>query len=115
MKHSIKTKELGREKNQRNALIRSLIESLIKNGKIQTTETRAKVIKPRIEKMITKAKVPSVFVERSLANVMGKISAHKIIKEIAPKYLERKGGYLRIIKMNQRLSDGAKMAQIEFV
>ena len=50
MKHSIKTKELGREKNQRNALIRSLIESLIKNGKIQTTETRAKVIKPRIEK-----------------------------------------------------------------
>jgi len=115
MKHSNKKVELGRERNQRNALIRSLIESLIKNGKIQTTETRAKVIKPRVEKMITKAKVPSVFAERFLTKAMGKISARKMMKEIAPKYAERKGGYLRIIKMNPRLSDGARMAQIEFV
>jgi len=115
MKHSVKTKELGREKNQRNALIRSLIESLIINGKIQTTETRAKVIKPRVEKMITKAKTPSIFVERALTSIIGKVSAHKLVKEISPKYLERKGGYLRIIKMNRRLSDGARMAQIEFV
>jgi len=115
MKHSNKTKQMGREKNQRNALIKSLIESLIKNGKIQTTEMKAKVIKPRVEKMITKAKVVTISTERALANVIGKTNAHKIIKEIAPKYLERKGGYLRIIKMNPRLSDGARMAQIEFV
>ncbi|MGB8816192.1 MAG: 50S ribosomal protein L17 [Minisyncoccia bacterium] len=115
MNHSNKTKELGREKNQRNALIRSLIRSLIIEGKIQTTETRAKVIKPRVEKMITKAKVPSISVERMLTSAIGEVSAHKIIKEIAPKYLERKGGYLRIIKMAPRLSDSARMAQIEFV
>lgn len=115
MKHGNKKKELGRERNQRNALIKSLITSLIRDGKIQTTETRAKVIKPRIEKMITKAKVPTISIERALASAIGNVSAHKIIKEIAPKYVKRTGGYLRIIKMNTRLSDGARMAQIEFV
>ena len=115
MKHSSKKVELGLEKQQRDALIRSLIVSLIKNGKIQTTETRAKVIRPRVEELITKGKSATISAERALTSAIGISSAHKIIKEIAPKYAQRNGGYLRIIKMKQRVSDGAKIAQIEFV
>lgn len=115
MLHGNKKKQFGREKNQRNALIRTLAVSLIKNEKIVTTEAKAKALKVYIEKMITKAKDGSLTSIRLIAGKVGKVSSIKLIKVIAPKYKDRKGGYTRVIKIKTRLSDGARMAQIEFV
>ncbi len=88
-------------RNQRTALIKTLAVSLVRDGRIKTTEVKAKVLKP--------------FVEKLIAQKVGSSSANKIVKTIAPQYKDRNGGYTRIIKLKTRLSDGAKMAQIEFV
>ncbi len=115
MLHSNKKKQLGRQKNQRNALIKTLAVSLIKNGKIVTTETKAKVLRSFVEKLITKGKANTLNSQRLIAGVVGSTMAKKICKEISPKYSERKGGYTRVVKVKTRISDGAKIAQIEFV
>lgn len=115
MLHHNKNKQLGRERNQRNALIKSLAISLVKNGKIETTEVKAKVLKRHIEKLITKGRVDSISTLRLLTSKVGLVSAKKIVREISPKYKTRTGGYTRVIKLNRRKSDGAEMAIIEFV
>ncbi len=115
MRHSQKTKVLGREKGQRKALIATLAVSLVRDGKIKTTETKAKVLRPMVERLVTKAKAGDVAARRFLTSKVGAPTAKALVDVIAPKYKERKGGYLRIIKLNDRKSDGAKYAQIEFV
>ncbi len=115
MLHSNKNKQLGRTRNGRNALIKTLAVSLVKYGKIQTTEIKAKVLKSFIEKLITRGIQNNLQAQRLIAEKLGQDSARKIVKEIAPKYKDRKGGYTRVIKVKTRLSDGARMAQIEFV
>ncbi len=115
MIHSQKTKQLGREKNARNGLLKTLAVSLIRDGKIKTTETKAKVLRPRVEKMITKAKKGGVSAIRFISSEVGPVSAKLLVNNIAPKYKDRNGGYLRITKLNDRKNDGAKLAQIEFV
>jgi len=101
--------------NQRNALIKSLAVSVIKHGKMTTTETKAKVIKSYVEKLITRGKEGTLQAQRLIAAKVGPTSANKVIKEIAPKYKTRNGGYMRVVKIKTRLSDGARMAVIEFV
>jgi len=115
MLHGNKKKQLSRGRNQRNALIKTLAVSLIKYGKITTSEIKAKVLKPFVEKLITKGKDGSLNSRRIIASKIGPVSANKIVKEISPKYKDRNGGYTRVIKIKTRLSDGMKMAQIEFV
>ena len=115
MRHSQKTKELGRKRNQRKALISTLAVSLIRDGKIKTTETKAKVLRPMVERLVTKAKAGDVAALRFITTKVGVTSAKTLVSTIAPKYKDRKGGYTRITKLNDRLSDGAKIAQIEFV
>jgi large subunit ribosomal protein L17 len=115
MLHGNKKKQLSRGRNQRNALIKTLAVSLIKHEKMTTTETKAKVLKPIVEKLITKGKDGSLNSLRVIAGKIGNASAVKIIKVLAPKYKDRNGGYLRITKLQTRLSDASKMAQIEFV
>ena len=115
MLHGNKKKQLSRGKNQRNALVKALAVSLIKYGKITTSETKAKVLKPFVEKLITKGKDGSLNSRRVIASKIGPVSAGKIIKELSPKYKTRSGGYTRVIKIKTRLSDGQRMAQIEFV
>ena len=115
MLHSNKNKQLSRTRNQRNALIKTLGVSLVRDGKITTTEIKAKVLKSFIEKLVTKGKVGTLAAQRLLASNIGPTAASKIIKEIAPKYADRKGGYTRVIKLKRRLSDGSNMAVIEFV
>lgn len=116
MKHQKKGRKFGRKKGQRRALLRSLLHSLIIYKKIKTTETKAKEMRPLIEKIITTAKNDGVFSRR---RVFKKIPNDKDLAEIflniAPKYKERKGGYTRIIKLPQRRKDTAKMAVVEFV
>jgi large subunit ribosomal protein L17 len=115
MLHRNKNKQLSRKAGQRNALIKTLAVSLVNHGKITTTEVKAKVLKSFVEKLITKGKVGDLSSMRIITSKVGANTARKIIKDISPKYKDRNGGYTRVIKMKTRLSDGAKMAQIEFV
>jgi large subunit ribosomal protein L17 len=116
MKHHNRNRKFGRDKNQRIALIKSLVSSLVRDEKIKTTEAKAKEIRPHIERLITHAKKDTVASRRYIST---KISTtrlvNKLFKDIAPKYIERNGGYTRIIKLPLRKNDAAKMAQIEFI
>lgn len=100
---------------QRNALLNSLVVSLVRDGKIQTTEQKAKAIRPMVERLITNGKKQTQAVRRYIASKIGDRSAEKVIKTISPRYADRSGGYVRITKLARRVSDGAKKAVIEFV
>ena len=117
MRHSNSKRKFGRVKNKRNALVNSLALNLIVRGKIKTTEPKAKELRPFIEKLITSAKKGDLatrrFVIAKLSNRRPEVK--KLFEVIAPKYADRKGGYTRVLKLGVRKSDGAKMAQIEFV
>ncbi len=116
MRHHSKIKKFGREKDQRNALMKSLALSLVEREKIKTTEAKAKELRPFVEKMITRGKTGTVASRRLLISRLGSESgAKKIVDTLSPKYKERPGGYLRITKLPTRANDAAKMAQIEFV
>lgn len=116
MRHRKKRKILSRKRNSRNALIKGLVRSLVLNSHIKTTQARAKVIRPIIERLITLAKNPSLHHRRLLIQRSGSIQvADKMIKDIAPKYKDRKGGYTRIMILGPRKGDSAKVARIEFV
>ena len=110
-----KGRKFSRERDQRRALIKSLISSLFLRERIKTTEAKAKEISRFAEKFITKAKRGDLASRRILARYFTKKIIKKLISEIAKKYKERKGGYTRIIKLGQRKIDGAKMAIIELV
>jgi large subunit ribosomal protein L17 len=116
MRHRKKGRKFGRIKKVRRALFRSLMRSLILEERIRTTEAKAKEIRPKIERLVTKAKKNTLASRREvLMNIADEASIKKIFSEIAPKFRERPGGYTRIIKLPPRGSDNAKMAIIEFV
>ena len=117
MRHHNKNRKFGREKDQRKALLRALALSLIKHGKITTTEARAKELRPFVEKLVTKGKSESLASQRLIISRIGnnKRESKKLITEVAPRYKDRKGGYTRIIKLPRRSGDASKMAVIEFV
>ena len=106
-----KTRKFHRERNQRKAFLKSLAVNLIMRGKIATTLARAKESRIFVERMITYGKKHPSQVRKFLPQ----IAAIKLIKEVAPKYKERSGGYTRIIKLLPRSGDAAKMAFVEFV
>lgn len=108
-------RKFGREKNQRVALMKSLAYALAKEGKIKTTEAKAKELRPYFEKLITLGKTGTLASRRLLESRVGKETGKLIALDIAPRYQERKGGYTRITKMVRRASDGAPQAVIEFV
>lgn len=116
MRHLVKGKKFHRKKGQRTALFKSLINNLILEEKIETTEAKAKEIRSRMEKFITIGKKQNLAALRTLLSRLPKKSAEKLYYQISPRYQNRKGGYLRIIKSaKQRKKDGAKMTIIEFV
>lgn len=116
MRHHNATRKFGRETDQRTALMRSLACNLIIHEKMITTEAKAKEIRPFVEKLVTKAKEDTVAVRRLISQyLVSPKQTAKLVKEIAPKYKDRKGGYLRIVKLGQRGGDGSKMAIVEFV
>lgn len=115
MKHHKSMRTLGRERNQRRALIKSLASSLIERKKIKTTLAKARELRPVVDKMVTLSKKGNLNAQRLLSVKVGKDNARTLMKEMALSYKDRKGGYTRIIKLNPRKSDGALMAQIEFV
>lgn len=95
--------------------MKSLAYALAVEGKIKTTEAKAKSLRPYFEKLITLGKAGTLASRRTLESRVGAIAGKKIALDIAPKYAERKGGYLRITKMVRRASDGAPQAVIELV
>ncbi len=112
-KHQIK---LGREQNVRKALLRALSESLVLHGHIRTTEAKAKALRVVIEPLITKAKSNDVTAMRVAKKFLyTERAVKKLVKEIAPKYQMRHGGYTRVVKLPARKTDAAKMARIELV
>lgn len=116
MLHRVAGKKLGRTKNQRTALFRGLASSLILHEKIVTTEAKAKAVKPMIEKLVTKAKVDSIHNRRQLLKELTSENAvRKLLEVVGPKFKERPGGYLRIIRIGNRAGDQAKMVSLMFV
>jgi large subunit ribosomal protein L17 len=83
--------------------------------KIETTEAKAKEIRPLVEKLVTKAKNGTVETRRAIVSKIGREATKKIVDTLANKYKDKKGGYTRITKVMRRMSDGSKMAIIEFV
>lgn len=107
--------KFGRKKNVRAAFLTSIIEALIIYGRIRTTETRAKTIKPIVEKLVTKAREPDLAATRLLARRLHPPALKKLRDELGLRYRDRHGGYTRIIKVPSHRRDGASMAVIEFV
>ena len=115
MKNLKKGRKFARKKDQRRALLNSLATSLILKEKIKTTEAKAKELRPFIEKLITKSRRAELSSIRALSKCLPVQARKKITNEIGPRYIERKGGYTRIIKTIPRKTDGASMAIIELV
>lgn len=116
MRHSNANRKFGRERGQRRALLRSLAESLIKHGKITTTEAKAKELRPYVEKLVTKAREGTLTSRRLVTSRLGTAKrAAPLFAGLAGRYSGRTGGYTRITKLPPRKSDGSKMALIEFV
>lgn len=134
MRHRVAGRKFGLPSDQRRALLKGLVRSLFAYDKIITTETRAKDVKPIAEKLITTAKINDIQSRRLVrryvdSNVSafainaenGKLTSNpdyvpnRLFNEIAPRYLNRPGGYTRILKLGARRGDGAPMVLLELV
>ncbi|MBI2475688.1 MAG: 50S ribosomal protein L17 [Candidatus Taylorbacteria bacterium] len=116
MRHHKQNRKFGLERGQRRALLKSLALALIKHKKITTTEAKAKELRPLVEKLVTRAKIKTLASRRLLVARLGAEEAAKeLLDTLGPKYGKRTGGYTRIVKLPRRLSDGGKMAVIEFI
>jgi len=116
MRHNKTTAKLSRNTAARKSLLANLAMQLIIFEGITTTEAKAKELRKYVEPMITKAKRGSLADRRNLLGVLPvKKAVSKLFDVIGPKYKERNGGYTRIIKLEPRVGDGAKMAKIELV
>ena len=110
------TRKLGKTSTQRKALLRQQVTDLLENGKMETTFYRAKEVQPVVEKMITLGKKGGLYnYRRALSFITKEDVAHKLFKEIAPKYADRNGGYTRVVRTGARRGDAAEMAIIELV
>src|SRR3954465_13984979 len=115
-RHQYKGRKLGRERDQRNALVKGLADSLVKYESIETTLPKAKEVVPYVEKLITKAKKGDLHNRRQVIQGLQTIaSAHKLVDEIVPKLKGRTSGHLRIEKTVTRRGDNAQLARVSFV
>jgi len=116
MRHKMGYKKLNRTSEHRKALIKNMLNSLIKYEQITTTLPKAKVLKPQADKIITLGKKDSLSNTKTLISKLQDIkSTNKVKKTLSKRYENRKGGYTRIIKAGFRYGDNAPMAVIEFV
>jgi len=116
MRHRKAGRQLKRTSEQRLALLRNLATSLIEAEAIETTEAKAKELRPFVEKLITKAKSGTLHARRlAVRHVQKRAAADKLFQQIGPRYATRAGGYTRILKTGHRHGDGAEMARIELI
>jgi large subunit ribosomal protein L17 len=115
-RHGYQGRKLHRERDQREALIKGLADSLVKYESIETTLPKAKEVVPYIEKLITKAKKGDLHNRRQVISGLQTLaSAHKLVDEIAPKLSSRSSGHVRIEKTGLRRGDNAQLARVSFV
>lgn len=110
-----KGRKFGRVKKQREALLQSLAVNLIMRNKIKTTLAKAKELRPFVERQVSYAKKGGMTGFRAVRKTLPEVAAKKLMKEIAPRYEDRTGGYTRIIKGLRRPGDAAYTAVIEFI
>ena len=109
-------RKLGRRTDHRNAMLRNQVQSLLENGRIQTSVTRAKETQRMAEKMITMGKKGDLHARRqALAYIYKEEVVKKLFDDIAPTYADRNGGYTRVLKLGPRRGDGTEMAILELV
>ena len=116
MRHGLANKKLNRTSEHRKALLKNMLNSLIKYEQIKTTLPKAKFLKPQADKIITLGKKKNLISTKNLISQLQDIkSANKVTKTLSKRYEKRSGGYTRIIKAGFRYGDNAPMAIIEFV
>ena len=116
MRHARSGRKLGRDASHRKALYSNLTGSLIVHGRIETTEAKAKAVKPFAEKMITLAKRGDLSARRQArAALRSHDVVHARFADVAPRFADRPGGYTRIVKMGPRQGDAAEMVLLELV
>lgn len=115
MRHQVFGRKLGRDINSRKALLAGLSSSLLENGQITTTVTKAKFVKPYVEKLITRIKKKRLFLHRQAASTLTSKAFSRLTFEIGPGFIKRPGGYTRIIRLSRRSGDSAPMARLELL
>jgi large subunit ribosomal protein L17 len=117
MRHQRKRHKLSRNASHRKALLRNLCKEVIDHERIQTTEAKAKAVRPEVEKLITLAKRGDLHARRQALSQLGqdKFVVYKLFEEVAPRYVDRPGGYTRILKLGPRRSDATEMVLLELV
>ncbi|HET7443081.1 MAG TPA: 50S ribosomal protein L17 [Solirubrobacterales bacterium] len=117
MRHRKKRNKLSRDSAHREALLTNLSKQLIEHERIQTSQAKAKAVKPEVEKLITLAKRGDLHARRQALSSLhnDKFVVHKLFDEVAPRYAERPGGYTRIVKLGPRRSDSTEMVYLELV
>jgi large subunit ribosomal protein L17 len=116
VRHQRSGKKLGRDSAHRKALYSNLAGALIEHGRIQTTQAKAKAVKPLAEKLITLGKRGDLHARRqALAALRSNDVVHRLFADIAPRFSDRPGGYTRIVKLGPRQGDAAEMVYLELV
>ncbi len=117
MRHRKQKGKLSRDAAHRKALFMNLCREVIDHERIQTTEAKAKAVKPELERLITLAKRGDMHARRQAMSRLGqdKFVVYKLFEEIAPRYADREGGYTRILKLGPRRSDATEMVFLELV
>jgi large subunit ribosomal protein L17 len=117
VRHQKTRYQLSRSASHRRALLRNLAKEVIDHERIQTTEAKAKAVKPEVEKLITLAKRGDLHARRQALATLGqdKFAVYKLFEEVAPRYADRPGGYTRILKLGPRRSDATEMVYLELV
>ena len=116
MRHHRAGKKLGRDSAHRKSLYANLACALVEHGRIKTTVTKAKAVKPFAEQMITLGKRGDLAARRqAIAELRSQDAVHRLFAEVAPRFAERPGGYTRIVKIGPRQGDAAEMAYLELV
>ena len=117
MRHQKTRNKLSRDSAHRKSLLMNLSKEIIEHERIKTTEAKAKAVKPEIEKLITLAKRGDLHARRQALSTLAqdKFAVYKLFEEVAPRYADRPGGYMRILKLGPRRSDSTEMVFIELV
>jgi large subunit ribosomal protein L17 len=117
MRHQKTKHKLSRDSAHRRALLMNLSKEIIEHERIETSQAKAKAVKPHVEKLITLAKKGDLHARRQALSTLSqdKFAVHKLFDELAPRYAERPGGYTRILKLGPRKSDATEMVFIELV
>ena len=116
MRHRKAGNPLGRNPSHRRAMLRNMVTSLLKYEQIETTDAKAKSVKPIAEKMISLAKRGDLHARRqALAYMKDKAVTHRLFDELKDRYLDRQGGYVRIIKKGVRKGDGAPISVVQLM